>query len=67
MTVTAMAGWYGANRILAPQVAKELQGAKLVAIPFAGGMSEERKDFLRAVKEYHEQRREKVDAEHPAH
>lgn len=40
MKTTALAGWYGANRMLAPTVGRELSGCSFVAVPFAGGMSE---------------------------
>ena len=39
-TATAVAPWYGSNRILAAAVGEELAGARWVGIPFAGGMSE---------------------------
>jgi DNA adenine methylase len=38
--VTALAPWFGSNRMLAPAVGEELAGCKWVGIPFAGGMSE---------------------------
>lgn len=40
MTTTALAPWFGSNRMLAPIVGKELAGCKWVGVPFAGGMSE---------------------------
>ena len=40
MTTTALAPWFGSNRMLAPIVGKELRGCKWVGVPFAGGMSE---------------------------
>lgn len=40
MKTTALAPWYGSNRMLAPIVGKELRGCKWVGVPFAGGMSE---------------------------
>lgn len=40
MKVTALAPWFGSNRMLAPIVGKELRGCKWVGVPFAGGMSE---------------------------
>lgn len=38
--VTAIAPWFGSNRMLAPAVGEELRGCKWVGVPFAGGMSE---------------------------
>lgn len=38
--ITAMAGWLGSNRLLAPHVGEALQGCSWVGIPFAGSMSE---------------------------
>ncbi|HEV7297965.1 MAG TPA: hypothetical protein VGN72_01265 [Tepidisphaeraceae bacterium] len=40
MKVTAVANWFGGNRMLAHRVGQELAGCALVAVPFAGGMSE---------------------------
>lgn len=40
MKITALASWFGSNRMLAPLVGKELEGCRWVGIPFAGGMSE---------------------------
>lgn len=40
MRTKALAGWYGANRMLAETVGRELHGCHWVGIPFAGGMSE---------------------------
>lgn len=40
LTTTAIAPWFGSNRMLAPIVGKELAGCKWVGVPFAGGMSE---------------------------
>lgn len=40
MKTTAIAPWFGSNRMLAPIVGKELAGCKWVGVPFAGGMSE---------------------------
>jgi DNA adenine methylase len=37
---TAVANWYGSNRMLAAHVGRELLGCSWVGIPFAGGMSE---------------------------
>ncbi len=38
--IKALAPWFGANRMLAENVGKELRGMKWVGVPFAGGMSE---------------------------
>jgi DNA adenine methylase len=38
--VTALAPWFGANRMLASEVGKLLDGCRWVGVPFAGGMSE---------------------------
>lgn len=38
--ITALAPWFGGNRILAPAVGEELAGCRWVGVPFAGGMSE---------------------------
>jgi DNA adenine methylase len=38
--VTAIAPWFGSNRMLASEVGKELAGCKWIGVPFAGGMSE---------------------------
>src|ERR1700693_1384880 len=38
--VTALAPWYGSNRMLASEVGKQLDGCNWVGIPFAGGMCE---------------------------
>ena len=40
MTTTALAPWFGSNRMLAPLVGEALRGCKWVGVPFAGGMSE---------------------------
>lgn len=40
MTTTAIAPWFGSNRMLGPEVAKLLRGCKWIGIPFGGGMSE---------------------------
>jgi hypothetical protein len=40
MTTTALFSYYGANRILARHVGRELHGRPFVLIPFAGGFSE---------------------------
>lgn len=40
LKTTALAPWFGSNRMLAPIVGKELRGCKWVGVPFAGGMSE---------------------------
>lgn len=40
MNVTALASWYGSNRMLAEHVGKELSGCAWVGVPFAGGMCE---------------------------
>lgn len=39
-TTTAIAPWFGSNRILANHVGEELAGCSWVGIPFAGGMCE---------------------------
>jgi DNA adenine methylase len=38
--VSAVAPWYGSNRMLAEHVGRELRGCNWVGVPFAGGMSE---------------------------
>lgn len=38
--ITALAPWYGSNRMLAPIVGERLKGCRWVGVPFAGGMSE---------------------------
>lgn len=40
MSVTALASWYGSNRMLAEHVGKALCGCEWVGVPFAGGMCE---------------------------
>jgi DNA adenine methylase len=40
MKTTALAPWFGSNRMLAEEVGKLLRGCKWVGVPFAGGMSE---------------------------
>lgn len=40
MKITALASWYGSNRMLASEVGKALKGCEWVGIVFAGGMSE---------------------------
>ncbi len=40
MTISALAPWYGSNRMLAPNVGAALKGCRWVGIPFAGGLSE---------------------------
>jgi DNA adenine methylase len=40
MKVTALASWFGSNRMLAENVGKALEGRSWVGVPFAGGMSE---------------------------
>jgi DNA adenine methylase len=40
MTVTAIAPWFGSNRMLAEHVGRHLAGCEWVAVPFAGGMAE---------------------------
>ncbi|MCY2965196.1 MAG: hypothetical protein NT069_16445 [Planctomycetota bacterium] len=40
MPVRALAPWFGAGRMIAPLVGRELAGCKWVGVPFAGGMSE---------------------------
>lgn len=40
MKVTALAQWYGSNRILGHEVGEMLKGCSHVTIPFAGGMAE---------------------------
>lgn len=37
---TALAQWYGSNRMLAEHVGKALKGCEWVGVPFAGGMCE---------------------------
>lgn len=39
-TVTALAPWFGSNRLLAHHVGELLAGRKWVGVPFAGGMCE---------------------------
>lgn len=39
-SVTTLVPWFGSNRMLAHEVGAELEGAKWVGIPFAGGMCE---------------------------
>jgi DNA adenine methylase len=39
-TVTALAPWFGAARIIAERVATHLDGCDWVGVPFAGGMTE---------------------------
>jgi hypothetical protein len=39
-TTTAIAGWFGGNRLLAPRVGAALEGCNHVVILFAGGMCE---------------------------
>lgn len=38
--ITAIAPWFGGNRLLAHAVGEELAGCRWVGIPFAGGMPE---------------------------
>lgn len=38
--ITAIAPWFGSNRMLAHTVGEELRGCNWVGVPFAGGMSE---------------------------
>jgi len=38
--ITALAPWFGSNRMLGPEVGRQLQGCEWVGIPFAGGMCE---------------------------
>lgn len=38
--ISAIAPWYGSNRMLAPEVGKALKGCEWVGVPFAGGMAE---------------------------
>lgn len=38
--ITAIAPWFGSNRMLAHEVGAELAGCKWVGVPFAGGMTE---------------------------
>lgn len=38
--ITALAQWFGGNRILADKVGEALEGCNWVGIPFAGGMAE---------------------------
>lgn len=40
MTVTALAPWFGSNRMLAEAVGQELRGAAWVGVVFAGSMTE---------------------------
>jgi DNA adenine methylase len=40
MPITALAPWFGSNRLLAHRVGELLEGCNWVGIPFAGGMSE---------------------------
>lgn len=40
MKVTAVAPWFGSNRILAACVGEELKGCRWVGVPLAGGMCE---------------------------
>jgi hypothetical protein len=40
MSTTALAPWFGGNRILAHQAGRQLGRCKWVGVPFAGGMSE---------------------------
>jgi DNA adenine methylase len=40
LKTTALAQWYGSNRMLAHEVGRELKGCSWVGIPFAGGMCE---------------------------
>lgn len=40
LKTTAVASWFGSNRMLGKHVGEELSGCTLVAVPFAGGMSE---------------------------
>jgi len=40
MKVTALAPWFGSNRMLGAEVGKALAGCSWVGVPFAGGMSE---------------------------
>jgi DNA adenine methylase len=38
--ITALAGWFGGNRLLAPAVGEQLGRLKWCGVPFAGGMAE---------------------------
>lgn len=38
--ITALAPWFGSNRLLGPEVGRHLQRCEWVGIPFAGGMCE---------------------------
>lgn len=40
MAISALAGWFGGNRMLAHNVGEALEGCSWVGVPFAGGMSE---------------------------
>ncbi len=40
MKTTALAGWFGSNRTLAPLVGKHLAGMKWIGVPFCGGCCE---------------------------
>lgn len=40
MKITALAPWFGSNRMLASTVGSELEGCSWVGVPFAGGMAE---------------------------
>lgn len=47
--VTALAPWYGSNRMLAKHVGEELKGCNWVGVTFAGGMSELAKIDARTI------------------
>lgn len=38
--ITALAPWFGSNRLLGPEVGRHLQGCEWVGVPFSGGMCE---------------------------
>lgn len=40
LETTALASWFGSNRMLGKYVGEELTGCTLAAVPFAGGLSE---------------------------
>jgi len=39
-SITALAPWFGAARMIAEQIGQELKGCRWVGVPFAGGMTE---------------------------
>lgn len=40
MAITALAPWFGSNRMLGPRVGEQFEGCAWVGVPFAGGMAE---------------------------